>query len=74
MCTRHTGLCPCRDVSLTAQVARLPSRRYYTPRLTAHALQAPNLERGYYKVWQGLKNHFAPPATNGKAENAAARA
>ena len=30
------------------------------PRLTPHALGAPNVDREYYECWLGLKSHFDP--------------
>ncbi len=30
------------------------------PRLTRHALGAPNVDRDYYRCWIGLKSHFNP--------------
>lgn len=30
------------------------------PRVTAHALAAPNIDREYYLCWLGLKSHFDP--------------
>lgn len=30
------------------------------PRLTPHALGAPNIDRDYYRCWLGLKSHFDP--------------
>ena len=30
------------------------------PRLTPHALGAPNVDRDYYQCWLGLKSHFNP--------------
>jgi len=30
------------------------------PRLTPHAIHAPNVDTGYYECWLGLKSHFDP--------------
>ncbi|KAL4422217.1 hypothetical protein ABPG77_009692 [Micractinium sp. CCAP 211/92] len=40
---------------------------YYTPRLTPHAVGAPNIDRNYYQCWLGLKSHFDPEWTPEKA-------
>lgn len=37
------------------------------PRLTAHALGAPNIDRNYYQCWLGLKSHFDPDYMKKKA-------
>lgn len=32
-----------------------------TPRVTAAAMSAPNMDRDYYRCWEGLKSHFTGP-------------
>lgn len=33
----------------------------YTPRVMPAASALPQLDRDYYKCWEGLKSHFRPP-------------
>jgi len=34
-----------------------------TPRVTAAAMGAPNIDRDYYRCWEGLRDHFTGPPT-----------
>jgi homogentisate 1,2-dioxygenase len=45
---------------------------HYTPRITAHAVAASNIDRNYYQCWLGLKSHFDPTWTPEKAAAAPA--
>ena len=47
---------------------------YYTPRITPHAVAAPNIDRNYYQCWVGLKSHFDASWTPEKAAAAEAAA
>jgi homogentisate 1,2-dioxygenase len=51
---RHPTNPPCPAPHLTHTQTNL------VPRVTAHALAAPNIDREYYQCWLGLKSHFDP--------------